>query len=57
MTTYEDFADNYLVKNGMTVNQQNLNKAPDQLKKEIDEVNTSISEIGTLADFQTALES
>lgn len=36
--TYTDFVNNYLVKDGMLGNALNLNKAPDQLKKEVDEV-------------------
>lgn len=38
--SYADFVNNYLTKNGMIGNAANLNKAPDQLKLEIDEVNS-----------------
>jgi len=38
--SYVDFVNNYLTKNGMIGNATNLNKAPDQLKLEIDEVNS-----------------
>ena len=38
--SYVDFVNNYLTKNGMIGNAANLNKAPDQLKLEIDEVNS-----------------
>jgi hypothetical protein len=43
ITTYTDFVNNYLTKNGMIGNAANINKAPDQLKLEIDEVNLSIT--------------
>lgn len=36
---YVDFVNNYLVKNGMIGNATNINKAPDQLKQEIDIIN------------------
>lgn len=39
ITTYTDFVNNYLTKNGMIGNAANINKAPDQLKLEIDELN------------------
>ena len=41
ITTYADFVNNYLVKNGMIGNAANMNKAPDQLKLEIDEINAA----------------
>ena len=40
ITDYIDFVNNYLTKNGMIGNAANINKAPDQLKLEIDEVNS-----------------
>lgn len=40
ITTYVDFVNNYLVKNGMIGNAANMNKAPEQLKIEIDEINS-----------------
>lgn len=52
MITYDTFKDFYLVKNGMPVTQENLNKAPDQLKKEVDEI---VQNIGTLQEFLVAL--
>lgn len=39
ITTYSEFEENFLVKNGMPSNDINLNKAPRQLKTEIDELN------------------
>ena len=39
ITSYIDFVNNYLTKNGMIGNATNLNKAPDQLKLEVDELN------------------
>lgn len=42
--TYTDFVNNYLVKDGMLGNAVNLNKAPDQLKKEVDEVRSMVDE-------------
>ena len=39
--TYIDFVNNYLVKNGMVGNATNMNKAPDQLKQEIDLINAA----------------
>ena len=41
ITTYTDFVNNYLTKNGMIGNAANINKAPDQLKLEIDEINAA----------------
>lgn len=41
ITSYIDFVNNYLVKNGMIGNAANMNKAPDQLKLEIDEINAA----------------
>ncbi len=41
ITAYLDFVNNYLVKNGMIGNAANMNKAPDQLKLEIDEINAA----------------
>lgn len=43
--TYIDFVNNYLVKNGMVGNATNMNKAPDQLKQEIDLINAAKVEI------------
>lgn len=43
--SYVDFVNDYLVKNGMIGNAANMNKAPDQLKKEIDEINAAKVEI------------
>lgn len=72
MVTYDNFKEFYLVKDGMPVTEENLNKAPDQLKKEIDELNSSLSSfktsvnaslnelnsnIETITDFLTALNS
>ncbi len=39
ITSYIDFVNNYLTKNGMIGNATNLNKAPDKLKLEVDELN------------------
>ena len=39
ITSYVDFVNNYLVKNGMIGNAANINKATDQLKLEVDELN------------------
>lgn len=39
ITGYVDFVNNYLTKNGMIGNATNINKAPDQLKLEVDELN------------------
>ena len=39
ITDYVDFVNNYLTKNGMIGNATNINKAPDQLKLEVDELN------------------
>lgn len=47
ITSYLDFVNNYLVKNGMIGNATNMNKAPDQLKIELDEINAVV---GTKAD-------
>lgn len=52
MVTYDNFKEFYLVKDGMPVTEENLNKAPDQLKKEVDEIVVSI---GTIQEFETAL--
>ena len=43
ITNYTDFVNNYLVKNGMIGNAANMNKAPDQLKIEIDEINAVVA--------------
>lgn len=45
ITSYIDFVNDYLVKNGMIGNATNMNKAPDQLKLEIDEINAAKLEI------------
>ena len=39
ITDYVDFVNNYLTKNGQIGNAANINKAPDQLKLEVDELN------------------
>lgn len=44
ITTYSEFEANFLVKNGMPSNDINLNKAPKQLKNEIDELNLNKQE-------------
>lgn len=44
ITTYSEFETNFLVKNGMPSNDINLNKAPRQLKTEIDELNLNKQE-------------
>ena len=49
ITSYIDFVNDYLVKNGMIGNAANMNKAPDQLKIEIDEINAAKLEI---TDFE-----
>lgn len=41
IVNYVDFVNNYLIKNGMIGNATNINKAPDQLKLEIDEINAA----------------
>lgn len=70
MVTFENFKEFYLVKDGMPVTEENLNKAPEQLKKEVDVLNTNMtdlnmsvnnklnklnSDIGTISDFLAAL--
>lgn len=45
ITDYVDFVNNYLVKNGMIGNATNMNKAPDQLKQEIDLLNAAKVEL------------
>lgn len=57
MTTNEEFSNEFLVKNGMQVNEQNLNAAPLQLKNEVNELDSLIKSIGSLEDFTTSLES
>ena len=52
MVTYDNFKEFYLVKDGMPVTEENLNKAPDQLKKEVDEI---VVTIGTIQEFETEL--
>lgn len=52
MVTYDNFKNFFLVKNGMPITEENLNKAPDQLKKEVDEI---VVTIGTIQEFETAL--
>ena len=42
ITAYVDFVNDYLVKNGMIGNATNINKAPDKLKLELDELNTAM---------------
>ena len=49
ITDYVDFVNNYLTKNGMIGNAANINKAPDQLKLELDELNQSIGTLGSTA--------
>ena len=49
ITSYIDFVNDYLVKNGMIGNATNMNKAPDQLKLEIDEINAAKLDI---VDFE-----
>lgn len=49
ITNYVDFVNNYLTKNGMIGNATNINKAPDQLKLEVDELNQSIGTLGSTA--------
>ena len=49
ITSYTDFVNNYLTKNGMIGNAANINKAPDQLKLEVDELNQSIGTLGDTA--------
>lgn len=54
--TYNDFVNNYLVKDGMLGNAVNLNKAPDQLKKEVDDVTTIANGLTTaVSDINTRL--
>lgn len=58
MVTYDNFKNFFLVKNGMPITEENLNKAPDQLKKEVDEIVVTIGTIGTIGtiqEFETAL--
>lgn len=57
MTTNEEFSNGFLVKNGMQINEQNLNSAPLQLKNEVNELDSLIKSIGSLEDFITSLES
>lgn len=37
ITSYMDFVNNYLTKNGMIGNATNINRAPDKIKQELDE--------------------
>lgn len=53
ITTYVDFVNNYLVKNGMIGNATNINKAPDQLKLELDEINLDNSAANILVKLKT----
>ena len=54
--TYNDFVNNYLVKDGMLGNAVNLNKAPDQLKKEVDDVTTIANGLtADVSDINTRL--
>lgn len=53
ITTYVDFVNNYLVKNGMIGNATNINKAPDQLKLELDEINLDNSADNILVKLKT----
>lgn len=53
ITTYVDFVNNYLVKNGMIGNATNINKAPDQLKLELDEINLNNSAANILVKLKT----
>ena len=50
ITSYIDFVNDYLVKNGMIGNAANMNKAPDQLKLEIDEINAAKLDITDFED-------
>lgn len=45
IVNYVDFVNNYLIKNGMIGNATNINKAPDQLKLEIDIINANKVEL------------
>lgn len=47
IVNYIDFVNNYLIKNGMIGNATNINKAPDQLKLEIDIINAAKVELST----------
>ena len=53
ITTYVDFVNNYLVKNGMIGNATNINKAPDRLKLELDEINLGNSAANILVKLKT----
>ena len=48
ITSYMDFVNNYLTKNGMIGNATNINRAPDKIKQELDE---TIVEINDLKDI------
>lgn len=54
ITSYVDFVNNYLVKNGMIGNAANMNKAPDQLKLEVDEINSTLTTLGADAVKKTS---
>lgn len=58
MTTLEEFNNEYLVKNGMFVSEDVLNKPSEQLKKEINELNETIlnMNIGTINEFNNIIE-
>ena len=49
--TYTEFVNDYLVKDGMLGNAVNLNKAPDQLKKEIDDIYTRVTDTDATLDL------
>ena len=49
ITSYNDFVDNYLTKHGMLGSAENLNRAPNQLKREIDELNQTIGTLDNTA--------
>ena len=50
ITSYNDFVDNYLTKHGMLGSAENLNRAPNQLKLELDELNLELDELNLELD-------
>lgn len=53
ITTYDDFVENYLLRDGMLADEVNLNRPTDQLKKEIMDV---ISNLSSLANSKQVLD-
>lgn len=45
ITNYIDFVNDYLCKNGMVGDEENINRAPNQLKLEVDELNINVQSL------------